>query len=110
MRTAAPRPPPERSSWTPGGRSPGPPLANHGCHPLAALCAARGAAPFVDFNQRVVEGIVMETAVRTVFRPELVEPVSPSTAPVPVRTLTVTATYELSEAGRKALLLAGGDG
>jgi hypothetical protein len=58
----------------------------------------------------VVEGIVMETAVRTVCRPELVEPVSPSTTPAPVRTLTVTATYELSEAGRKALLLAGGDG
>ena len=51
----------------------------------------------------------METAVRNVFRPELVEPASPVTVN-PVRTLTVTATYELSEAGRKALLLAGGDG
>ena len=51
----------------------------------------------------------METAVLNVFRPELVEPASPVTVN-PVRTLTVTATYELSEAGRKALLLAGGDG
>src|SRR5262245_49982423 len=52
----------------------------------------------------------METAVRNVFRPELVEPPSPTTTVNPVWTLTVTATYELSEAGRKALLLAGGDG
>jgi hypothetical protein len=52
----------------------------------------------------------METAVRTVFRPELVEPVSPPATTNPVRALTVTATYELSEAGRKALLLGGGDG
>ena len=51
----------------------------------------------------------METAVRNVFRPELVEPASPATV-TSVRTLNVTATYELSEAGRKALLLAGGDG
>lgn len=51
----------------------------------------------------------METAVRNVFRPELVEPASPVMVN-PVRTLTVTATYQLSEAGRKALLLAGGDG
>ena len=52
----------------------------------------------------------METAVRNVFRAELVEPASPGTTPNPVRTLTVMATYELSEVGRKALLLAGGDG
>src|SRR5262252_9373232 len=51
----------------------------------------------------------METAVRNVFRPELLEPPSPAVVN-PVRTLTVTATYQLSEAGRKALLLAGGDG
>jgi hypothetical protein len=53
----------------------------------------------------------METAVRNVFRPELVEPAAPATTTLnAVRTLTVTATYELSETGRKAHLLAGGDG
>jgi hypothetical protein len=50
---------------------------------------------------------VMDVAVAPVLRPELVE--SPAT-PTAVRTLAVQATYALSEAGRKASLLAGGDG
>jgi hypothetical protein len=53
----------------------------------------------------------METAVRSaLFRPELVEPPTTPAAPAPARTLAATATYALSEAGRKASLLAGGDG
>ena len=52
----------------------------------------------------------MDAATATVFRPELVEPPSPATTPTAARTLAVQATYVLSEAGRKALLLAGGDG
>jgi hypothetical protein len=45
-------------------------------------------------------------------RPELVTDASPAPtpAPEPARFLTVTAVYQLSEAGRKASLLAGGDG
>lgn len=51
----------------------------------------------------------METATRPVpFRPELVE--ASTHVPTPGRSLTVTATYFLSEAGRKASLLAGGNG
>ena len=80
--------------------------------PLEALWASRGGSPsFKRIGPGVLEeDIAMETAVRNVFRPELLEPPSPAAAVNPVRTLTVTATYELSEAGRKALLLAGGDG
>ena len=54
----------------------------------------------------------METAARsTLVRPELVEtsPVQ-TTSPTVLRTLNVTASYSLSEAGRKASLLAGGTG
>ena len=43
-------------------------------------------------------------------RPELVTDAAPATMPESARSLTVTATYQLSEAGRKASLLAGGDG
>lgn len=54
----------------------------------------------------------METAARPMpFRPELVDATSSgSPAPTSARALVVTATYALSEAGRKASLLAGGDG
>ncbi|MCL4848857.1 MAG: hypothetical protein KJ066_20085 [Acidobacteria bacterium] len=54
----------------------------------------------------------METAARPMpFRPELVDATSSgSPAPSSARALVVTATYALSEAGRKASLLAGGDG
>jgi hypothetical protein len=54
----------------------------------------------------------METAARPMpFRPELVDATpSGSPAPTSARALVVTATYALSEAGRKASLLAGGDG
>lgn len=53
----------------------------------------------------------METATRAaVRRPELVTDHDVQPAPEAVRHLTVLAVYELSEAGRKASLLAGGDG
>jgi len=79
--------------------------------PLDALCASRDAAVVrIVFQTCAEEGIVMDTAVRTVFRPELVESLPTSTTPAPVRMLAVTATYVLSEAGRKASLLAGGNG
>lgn len=52
----------------------------------------------------------METALPTVIRrPELVSPMSTTTSDGN-RALTVTAVYHLSEAGRKASLLQGGDG
>lgn len=52
----------------------------------------------------------METASHTVIRrPELVSPLS-VTAPDGGRALAVTAVYHLSETGRKASLLQGGDG
>jgi len=43
-------------------------------------------------------------------RPELVTDGASAPAPESARSLTVTAVYQLSEAGRKASLLAGGDG
>ena len=46
----------------------------------------------------------------TLRRPELVTDAAPATTPESARSLTVTAVYQLSEAGRKASLLAGGDG
>jgi len=45
-----------------------------------------------------------------VRRPELVTEPAPVAMPESARALTVTAAYHLSEAGRKASLLAGGDG
>src|SRR5262244_3565898 len=54
----------------------------------------------------------MESAARPVLvRPERVE-ILPAETPEakPTRSLTVTAVYHLSEEGRKASLLAGGDG
>jgi hypothetical protein len=54
----------------------------------------------------------METAARSVlFRPELVDTLrTEAIATAPARTLAVATSYVLSEEGRKALLLAGGDG
>jgi len=54
----------------------------------------------------------MDTAPRAALRrPELVTDIEvPPAAPEPARALTVMAVYELSEAGRKASLLTGGDG
>jgi hypothetical protein len=54
----------------------------------------------------------METVARSVlFRPELVDTLrTESVATTPARTLAAAASYVLSEEGRKALLLAGGDG
>ena len=53
----------------------------------------------------------METAPRVALRrPELVTDSESSPTSEPARSLTVTAVYELSEAGRKASLLSGGDG
>lgn len=53
----------------------------------------------------------METAPRAAIRrPELVTDHDASPATEPARELTVTAVYELSETGRKASLLSGGDG
>ncbi len=53
----------------------------------------------------------MDTAPRALRRPELVTDIEVSpAAPEPARALTVMAVYELSEAGRKASLLTGGDG
>ena len=43
-------------------------------------------------------------------RPELVTDGASAPTPESARSLTVTAVYQLSEAGRKASLLAGGDG
>ncbi len=52
----------------------------------------------------------MDTAIHSALRrPELVTPTFAAPAET-ARTLTVTATYRLSEAGRKASLVAGGDG
>lgn len=52
----------------------------------------------------------METVARFTERETTSGPVPLSSAPEPVRTLAATATYTLSEEGRKASLLAGGDG
>jgi len=66
---------------------------------------------FVSSNVTDQEGPDMETAPRTALRrPELVTEHEPTSVPEPARSLTVTVVYELSEAGRKASLLAGGDG
>ena len=51
----------------------------------------------------------METAPTAIRRPELVSSI-PTTTPDPGRGLAVTAVYHLSETGRKASLLQGGDG
>lgn len=53
----------------------------------------------------------MDSASRSALRrPELVTETPPAVAAESVRVLAVTAVYQLSEAGRKASLLAGGDG
>ena len=53
----------------------------------------------------------MDSAVYAALRrPELVTDAASATMPESARSLTVTAVYQLSEAGRKASLLAGGDG
>lgn len=53
----------------------------------------------------------MDTAPRpTLRRPELVATAEQPTTAEPARALTVAVVYQLSEAGRKASLLAGGDG
>jgi len=53
----------------------------------------------------------MDSAAHSALRrPELVTEAAPVTMPESARALTVTAAYRLSEAGRKASLLAGGDG
>lgn len=52
----------------------------------------------------------METATRLTDRPLGPVPVPNATAPMPAPQLTATASYLLSEDGRKASLLAGGDG
>jgi hypothetical protein len=53
----------------------------------------------------------METVARSaLFRPELVEPPATPAASAPARTLAATAKYALSQDGRKASLLAGGNG
>ena len=54
----------------------------------------------------------MEPVARPVLvRPERAETLPADTlAPTPTRSLAVTAVYHLSEEGRKASLLAGGDG
>jgi hypothetical protein len=52
----------------------------------------------------------METATRLAERQPVAVSVMPTPGPEVARTLSVTATYLLSEDGRKASLLAGGDG
>lgn len=53
----------------------------------------------------------MDSAAHSALRrPELVTETAPVAKPESARALTVTAVYHLSEAGRKASLLAGGDG
>ncbi len=52
----------------------------------------------------------MDAALRPTLRPEHTEHASVATMPVAVQMLKVRATYFLSEAGRKASLLEGGDG
>jgi hypothetical protein len=53
----------------------------------------------------------MDSASRSALRrPELIADVPSATTPESARSLAVTAVYQLSEAGRKASLLAGGDG
>ena len=53
----------------------------------------------------------MDSAAHSALRrPELVTEAAPVIMPESARALTVTAVYHLSEAGRKASLLAGGDG
>ena len=53
----------------------------------------------------------MDSASRSALRrPELVTDAASAPTPESARSLTVTAVYQLSEAGRKASLLAGGDG
>src|SRR5437762_3443657 len=88
-RTAAPRPHPERSR---SRRAHAPP-----------------AAPFDDGrNGNYPKGIAMDTV--TAISERRLEAVPTPGTPAATKTLTVTATYLLSEEGRKASLLDGGDG
>src|SRR4051812_21349284 len=87
-RTAAPRPHPERQP--PAGTSP-------------------SAASFVEAQCNYPKGIPMDT-VTAISERRLEALPEPSRAPAATKMLTVTATYLLSEDGRKASLLSGGDG
>src|SRR3954464_11322937 len=87
-RTAAPRPPPERQP--PAGISP-------------------SAASFDETQCNYPKGIQMDT-VTAISERRLDASPEPMRAAAATKMLTVTATYLLSEEGRKASLLAGGDG
>src|SRR5579859_2156915 len=87
-RTAAPRPHPERQP--PAGISP-------------------SAASFDEAQCNYPKGIPMDT-VTAISERRLEALPDPLRAPAATKMLTVTATYLLSEEGRKASLLDGGDG
>src|SRR6478735_1032593 len=87
-RTAAPRPHPERQP--PAGTSP-------------------SAASFDEAQCNYPKGIPMDT-VTAISERRLEALPDPLRAPAATKMLTVTATYLLSEEGRKASLLDGGDG
>ena len=94
-----------------------PPLGVHGCKPLDAFIGLEGLSPrFAKCGSagrvRAEEGTPMDSALHsTLPRPELVTDASTLAAGRTVpRALTATAIYGLSEAGRKASLLAGGNG
>src|SRR3989337_2792382 len=102
-RTSAPRSMPDRSEWFPGGAGSAPP-------PGAAVLSRRDVLRRPSGRPSRGKDAAMETVTRFVDRQSGSASMASTPSADAARTLTATASYLLSEDGRKASLLSGGDG